>query len=133
MPLHFVLEKYIVTFKIKTLRKNGNVYWKKRIMETPSGCEKEALQEIQILLAQGSAINELSISPDPSRRFGTASEEEILEFWDEYYNIFLGKVKFWESLSKAEKLKAIHLTKSNNELWKISGEDGKLMLLGRKK
>ena len=102
-------------------------------MEVPSGCEKEALQEIQILLAEGSAINELSISPDPSRRFGTASEEEILEFWDEYYYIFLGKVKFWEGLSKAEKLKAIHLTKTGNELWKISGEDAKLMLLGKKK
>ena len=100
-------------------------------MEIPFGSEIEAFLEIQTLLAQGTAIEGLAIGPDPSRRFPSASKEDMIASMEKIF-IFLGKGKFWQGLSVDEKLKAIHFQKTNNELWKALDDNGKLRMLGRK-
>lgn len=123
--------RYKISFKEKAYRKNGNIHWKKRTIEIPFGSEIEAFLEIQNLLAQGKAIEELTIVPDPSRRFPSASKEDMIASMEQFF-IFLGKGKFWQGLSVDEKLKAIHFQKTNNELWKALDDNGKLRMLGRK-
>ncbi len=90
-----------------------------------------ALAEIQVMLSSGAIIREFEIIPVPSRRFKPLSQAQKLEFWEDIYDT-LGKGEFYRSLTKDERLKAIHFEVTNNQLWSICDDNGKLKLLGRK-
>jgi hypothetical protein len=122
---------YSVKLKVRTRKKNGKLFWKNQSFEIAPGEELDALAEIQAMLSNGTIVREFEITPLPSRRFKLHSEAQKLEFWEEIYDI-LGKGEFYKSLTKSERLKAIHLELSGNPLWSICDDKGKLKLLGRK-